>query len=81
MLHDQVSTYQTRLNNGLDKPGRASGDSAAVPDGVGEGVRRNTAALASKTSSQTGTSRCGERRLLGVQRSTFGRGDPRVAVR
>ncbi len=57
MLHDQVSTYQTRLNNGLDKPGLSQRMTARLyPMAWARGYAQYGGAGIENVS-QTGTSR------------------------
>ncbi|KAA9406368.1 hypothetical protein Har1131_05945 [Haloarcula sp. CBA1131] len=77
MLHDQVSTYQTRLNNGLDKPGLSQRMTARLyPMAWARGYAQYGGAGVENVVANRHVSLATNGALLGVQRSTFGRSDP-----
>ncbi|EMA20534.1 DUF7286 family protein [Haloarcula marismortui] len=77
MLHDQVSTYQTRLNNGLDKPGLSQRMTARLyPMAWARGYAQYGGAGIENVVANRHVSLAANGALLGVQRSTFGRSDP-----
>ncbi|GGM43335.1 hypothetical protein [Haloarcula argentinensis] len=77
MLHDQVSTYQTRLNNGLDNPGLSRRMTARLyPIAWARGYAQYGGAGIENVVANRHVSLATNGALLGVQRSTFGRSDP-----
>ncbi|MFB6223223.1 MAG: hypothetical protein ABEH86_06070 [Haloarcula sp.] len=77
MLHDQVSTYQTRLNNSLDKPGLSQRMTARLyPIAWARGYAQYGGAGIENVIANRHVSLATNGALLGVQRSTFGRSDP-----
>nr|WP_206043541.1 hypothetical protein [Haloarcula rubripromontorii] len=77
MLHDQVSTYQTRLNNGLDRPGLSQRMTARLyPIAWARGYAQYGGAGIENVVANRHVSLATNGALLGVQRSTFGRSDP-----
>ncbi|MDS0220678.1 hypothetical protein NDI54_04845 [Haloarcula sp. S1AR25-5A] len=77
MLHDQVSTYQTRLNNSLDKPGLSQRLTARLyPMAWARGYAQYGGAGIENVVANRHVSLAANGALLGVQRSTFGRSDP-----
>jgi len=77
MLHDQVSTYQTRLNNGLDRPGLSRRMTARLyPMAWTRGYAQYGGAGIENVVANRHVSLATNGALLGVQRSTFGRSDP-----
>lgn len=77
MLHEQVSTYQTRLNNGLDKPGLSQRMTARLyPMAWARGYAQYGGAGIENVVANRHVSLATNGALLGVQRSTFGRSDP-----
>jgi len=77
MLHDQVSTYQTRLNSGLDRPGLSQRMTARLyPIAWARGYAQYGGAGIENVVANRHVSLATNGALLGVQRSTFGRSDP-----
>ncbi|RLM39481.1 hypothetical protein [Haloarcula sp. Atlit-120R] len=77
MLHDQVSTYQTRLNNGLGRPGLSQRMTARLyPIAWARGYAQYGGAGIENVVANRHVSLATNGALLGVQRSTFGRSDP-----
>ena len=77
MLHEQVSTYQTRLNNGLDEPGLSQRMTARLyPMAWVRGYAQYGGAGIENVVANRHVSLATNGALLGVQRSTFGRSDP-----
>ena len=76
-LHEQVSTYQTRLNNGLGKPGFGQRLTARLyPMAWVRGYAQYGGVPISNVVGNRHVSLAANGALLGVQRSTFGRSDP-----
>ncbi|MFC7075720.1 DUF7286 family protein [Haloarcula halophila] len=76
-LHEQVSTYQARLNNGLDKPGFNRRLTARLyPMAWVRGYAQYGGVPISNVVGNRHVSLAANGALLGVQRSTFGRSDP-----
>ncbi|MFC6975582.1 hypothetical protein ACFQL1_14455 [Halomicroarcula sp. GCM10025709] len=76
-LHEQVSTYQTRLNNGLGKPGFSQRLTARLyPIAWGRGYAQYGGVPIANVVGNRHVSLAANGALLGVQRSTFGRSDP-----
>jgi len=77
MLHDQVSTYQTRLNAGLDEQGLSQRMTARLyPIAWARGYAQYGGAGIENVVANRHVSLAANGALLGVQRSTFGRSDP-----
>ncbi|MDT3436177.1 hypothetical protein [Haloarcula sp. 1CSR25-25] len=77
MLHDQVSTYQTRLNNGLHRSGLSQRMTARLyPMAWARGYAQYGGAGIENVVANRHVSLATNGALLGVQRSTFGRSDP-----
>ena len=77
MLHDQVSTFQTRLNNGLDTPGLSRRMTARLyPMAWARGYAQYGGAGIQNVVANRHVSLATNGALLGVQRATFGRSDP-----
>jgi hypothetical protein len=77
MLHDQVSTYQTRLNAGLDEQGLRQRMTARLyPMAWARGYAQYGGAGIENVVANRHVSLATNGALLGVQRSTFGRSDP-----
>nr|WP_225307710.1 MULTISPECIES: hypothetical protein [unclassified Haloarcula] len=77
MLHEQVSTYQTRLNAGLAEQGLSRRMTARLyPMAWARGYAQYGGAGVENVIANRHVSLAANGALLGVQRSTFGRSDP-----
>ncbi len=77
MLHDRVSTYRARLNNGLGEPGLSQRLTARLyPIAWARGYAQYGGAGIENVVANRHVSLATNGALLGVQRSTFGRSDP-----
>ncbi|MEF8827890.1 MAG: hypothetical protein V5A49_02580 [Haloarcula sp.] len=77
MLHDQVSSYQTRLNRSLDKSGLSQRVTARLyPMAWARGYAQYGGAGIENVLANRHVSLATNGALLDVQRSTFGRSDP-----
>lgn len=77
MLHDQVSTYQARVNAGVTHPGLTQRLTARLyPIAYARGYAQYGGAGVENVVANRHVSLATNGALLGVQRSTFGRSDP-----
>ncbi|WP_424000040.1 DUF7286 family protein [Haloarcula salina] len=77
MLHDQASTYQTKLNASLAHPGLSQRLTARLyPIAYARGYAQYGGAGIENVVANRHVSLAANGALLGVQRSTFGRSDP-----
>jgi len=77
MLHDQLSTYQARLNAGLDEQGLSQRMTARLyPMAWARGYAQYGGTGIQNVVANRHVSLATNGALLGVQRSTFGRSDP-----
>ncbi|QIO22228.1 hypothetical protein G9465_07675 [Haloarcula sp. JP-L23] len=76
-LHEQVQTYERRVNNGLDKPGLSQRLTARLyPIVWARGYAQYGGVPIENVLANRHVSLATNGALLGVQRSTFGRSDP-----
>jgi hypothetical protein len=76
-LHDQVTTYERRVNSGLGKPGLSQRLTARLyPMAWARGYAQYGGAPISNVVANRHVALATNGALLGVQRSTFGRSDP-----